>query len=75
MVRPRSKSTVDLDRLEEHFASRCRAVVRIPYDSHLEEGAEFELDLLSRPTADAYLALAAVIGDGLAMPARARRFS
>jgi hypothetical protein len=64
---------VDLNRLEEHFAARCRAVIRIPYDSHLEEGAEVELDLLSRPTADAYLALAAVIGDGLAMPARARR--
>jgi hypothetical protein len=48
-------------------------VIRIPYDSHLEEGAEVELDLLSRATADAYLSLAAVIGDGLAMPARARR--
>ena len=73
IVRPRNKSTVDLNRLEEHFAARCRAVVRIPYDSHLEEGAEVELDLLSRQTADAYLALAAVIGDGLAMPARATR--
>jgi MinD-like ATPase involved in chromosome partitioning or flagellar assembly len=73
VVRPRSRSSVDLNRLEEHFASRCRAVVRIPYDSHLEEGAEVELDLLSRATADAYLGLAAVIGDGLAMPARARR--
>jgi MinD-like ATPase involved in chromosome partitioning or flagellar assembly len=73
IVRPRNKSTVDLNRLEEHFAARCRAVVRIPYDSHLEEGAEVELDLLSRQTADAYLALAAVIGDGLAMPARAMR--
>jgi MinD-like ATPase involved in chromosome partitioning or flagellar assembly len=72
-VRPRSRSSVDLDRLEEHFASRCRAVIRIPYDSHLEEGAEVELDLLSRATAEAYLSLAAVIGDGLAMPARARR--
>jgi MinD-like ATPase involved in chromosome partitioning or flagellar assembly len=73
VVRPRSRSSVDLNRLEEHFASRCRAVIKIPYDSHLEEGAEVELDLLSRATADAYLALAAVIGDGLAMPARARR--
>jgi MinD-like ATPase involved in chromosome partitioning or flagellar assembly len=72
-VRPRSKSSVDLNRLEEHFAARCRTVVKIPYDSHLEEGAEVELDLLGRPTADAYLTLAAVIGDGLAMPARARR--
>jgi MinD-like ATPase involved in chromosome partitioning or flagellar assembly len=73
MVRPRSKSSVDLNRLEEHFDSRCRAVIKIPYDAHLEEGAEVELDLMSRPTLDAYLALAAVIGDGLAMPARARR--
>jgi hypothetical protein len=64
---------VDLNRLEEHFAARCRDVIRIPYDAHLEEGAEVELDLLARPTADAYLALAAAIGDGLAMPARATR--
>ncbi|HEY6294030.1 MAG TPA: MinD/ParA family protein, partial [Streptosporangiaceae bacterium] len=31
-IRPKSKSTVDLDRLEHHFAARCRAVVRIPWD-------------------------------------------
>jgi MinD-like ATPase involved in chromosome partitioning or flagellar assembly len=67
-VRPRSRSTVDLNRLEEYFAARCRAVTRIPYDSHLEEGAEIELDLLSRSTADAYLELAAIVGDGLARP-------
>jgi MinD-like ATPase involved in chromosome partitioning or flagellar assembly len=69
-IRPKSKSTVDLDRLEHHFASRCRAVARIPYDPHLEEGAEIELDLLSSDTAEAYLALAAVVGDGLAWPRR-----
>jgi MinD-like ATPase involved in chromosome partitioning or flagellar assembly len=72
-VRPRSRNSVDLNRLEQHFAGRCRAVVRIPYDPHLEEGAEVELDLLSRATAEAYLELAAVIGDGLATPARSRR--
>ena len=69
-IRPKSKSTVDLDRLEHHFASRCRAVVRIPYDAHLEEGAEIELELLGSDTAEAYLALAAVVGDGLAWPRR-----
>jgi MinD-like ATPase involved in chromosome partitioning or flagellar assembly len=69
-IRPKSKSTVDLDRLEHHFASRCRAVARIPYDPHLEEGAEIELELLSSETAEAYLALAAVVGDGLAWPRR-----
>ncbi len=69
-IRPKSKSTVDLDRLEHHFAARCRAVARIPYDPHLEEGAEIELELLSSDTAEAYLALAAVVGDGLAWPRR-----
>ncbi|MBC6457130.1 AAA family ATPase [Actinomadura sp. HBU206391] len=64
MVRSRSKSTVDLDRLQQHFESRCRAVVRIPYDAHLEEGAEVELDQLTPATQDAYLVLAATIGDG-----------
>jgi MinD-like ATPase involved in chromosome partitioning or flagellar assembly len=69
-IRPKSKSTVDLDRLERHFAARCRAVIRIPYDAHLEEGAEVELELLSAGTADAYLTLAAIVGDGLAWPRR-----
>ncbi|REE97472.1 MinD-like ATPase involved in chromosome partitioning or flagellar assembly [Thermomonospora umbrina] len=68
MVRSRSKSTVDLDRLQEHFEGRCRAVVRIPYDDHLEEGAEVELDQLSPACQDAYLHLAATVGDGFARP-------
>ena len=34
---------VDLDKLAEHFGSRCRAVCRIPFDPHLEEGAEIDL--------------------------------
>lgn len=67
VVRPRSKSTVDMDRLEQHFAARCRAVARIPYDPHLEEGAEVDLAQLNRATADAYLALAAEVGDGFAV--------
>jgi MinD-like ATPase involved in chromosome partitioning or flagellar assembly len=71
-IRRRSRSTVDLDRLEQHFAARCRAVVRIPYDSHLEEGAEVELDLLSPETSEAYLTLAAIVGDGFAVPRRSR---
>ncbi|HEY2576353.1 MAG TPA: AAA family ATPase, partial [Streptosporangiaceae bacterium] len=53
MIRPRSKSTVDLDRLENHFAGRCRSVARIPYDAHLEEGAEVDLELMSPDTVNA----------------------
>lgn len=72
IIRPRSKSTVDLDRLEQHFAGRCRAVARIPYDGHLEEGAEVDLEAMSPETADAYLLLAATVGDGFAWPRRER---
>jgi len=67
-IRPRSKSAVDLTRLEQHFAARCRAVVRVPYDAHLEEGAEVDLAQLSRATADAFLVLAAEVGDGFSWP-------
>jgi MinD-like ATPase involved in chromosome partitioning or flagellar assembly len=65
-VRPRSKSTVDLDRLEAHFAARCRAVIRVPYDPHLEEGAEIDLERLQPGTRESYLRLAASVGDGFA---------
>ncbi|WP_432928160.1 AAA family ATPase [Microbispora sp. CA-135349] len=76
-VRQRSKSTVDLDKLEAHFAARCRTVVRVPYDAHLEEGAEIDLDRLQQATRDAYLRLAASVGDGFAGPQALteRRFS
>ncbi|RKS79433.1 MinD-like ATPase involved in chromosome partitioning or flagellar assembly [Actinomadura pelletieri DSM 43383] len=66
MVRNRTRSQVDLDKLQAHFESRCRAVVRIPYDDHLEEGAEVELEQLAPGTREAYLMLAAVVGDGFA---------
>jgi MinD-like ATPase involved in chromosome partitioning or flagellar assembly len=69
-VRRKSKSTVDLDRLEQHFAARCRAVLRVPYDPHLGEGAEVELDYLNADTADAYLTLAALVADAFARPSR-----
>ncbi|WP_308169940.1 MinD/ParA family ATP-binding protein [Acrocarpospora catenulata] len=67
-VRPRSKSTVDLNRLEAHFAARCRAVIRVPYDPHLEEGAEIDLDRMLDSTQEAFLKLAASVGDGFAGP-------
>ncbi len=61
----RSKSGgVDLDRLHDHFAARCRAVTRIPYDPHLEEGAEVDLAELKGDTRYALLELAAAVADG-----------
>ncbi|MGH3491670.1 MAG: AAA family ATPase [Sciscionella sp.] len=61
-VRPRS-GKVNLDRLTEHFAARCRAVCPVPFDAHLEEGAEIELDRLAMPTRTALLQLAATVAD------------
>jgi MinD-like ATPase involved in chromosome partitioning or flagellar assembly len=61
-VRPRS-GKVDLDRLAQHFAARCRAVCRLPFDEHLEEGAEIELEELSPQTRLALLELAATVAD------------
>jgi MinD-like ATPase involved in chromosome partitioning or flagellar assembly len=59
----RSSGQVDLDRVAEHFAARCRKVIRIPYDSHLEEGAELDLDRLAPTTRLALLELAASVAD------------
>ncbi|MET0703903.1 MAG: MinD/ParA family protein [Mycobacterium sp.] len=61
-VRPRS-GKVDLDKVVDHFARRCRAVRLVPFDPHLEEGAEIDLERLKRETREALLELAAVVAD------------
>jgi MinD-like ATPase involved in chromosome partitioning or flagellar assembly len=66
-VRP-GGGIVDVLQLEDHFASRCRDVVTIPYDPHLESGGVLELSELEEETADAYLELAAAVGEGFAAP-------
>jgi MinD-like ATPase involved in chromosome partitioning or flagellar assembly len=65
-VRHAGRKNVDLDLVEEHFAARCRAVVRVPYDPYLDLGAEVELDQLGKQTAEAFLTLAAAVGEGFA---------
>ena len=58
------RTPVDLDRLEHHFASRCRACIRIPWDPHLDTGAEVTPEHLRPETRQAYLELAAAIAGG-----------
>jgi MinD-like ATPase involved in chromosome partitioning or flagellar assembly len=55
---------VDVMQLEDHFAARCRAVVTIPYDPHLEAGGVLDLDELAPDTLDAYRELAAAVAEG-----------
>jgi MinD-like ATPase involved in chromosome partitioning or flagellar assembly len=62
-VRPRS-GKVDMKKVVDHFSRRCRAVLQVPFDPHLEEGAEISLDLLKPQTREALIELAAVVADG-----------
>lgn len=62
-VRP-TAGKVDLDRVAAHFAARCRAVCRIPFDEHLDEGGEIDVEQLSQQTRWAALDLAATVADG-----------
>ncbi|MCW2687485.1 MAG: ATPase [Mycobacterium sp.] len=62
-VRPRS-GKVDLQKVVDHFSRRCRAVRLVPFDPHLEEGAEISLERLRRETREVLIELAAVVADG-----------
>jgi MinD-like ATPase involved in chromosome partitioning or flagellar assembly len=68
-VRPKS-GKVDMKKVVDHFARRCRAVTQVPFDPHLEEGAEISLDRLKPETREALLELAAVVADGFSGPRR-----
>ncbi|MCV7402259.1 AAA family ATPase [Mycobacterium fragae] len=71
-VRPRS-GKVDMQKVVDHFSRRCRAVRLVPFDPHLEEGAEISLDRLKRETREALVELAAVVADGF--PNDQRRYN
>ncbi|MGV0624276.1 MinD/ParA family ATP-binding protein [Mycolicibacter minnesotensis] len=61
-VRPRS-GKVDMQKVVDHFARRCRAVRLVPFDPHLEEGAEIDLLRLKKETREALVELAAVVAE------------
>ncbi len=62
-VRPRT-GKVDMNMVIDHFSRRCRAVRLVPYDAHLDEGAEIHLDQMRRETREALTSLAAVVAEG-----------
>ena len=62
-VRPRS-GKVDMRKVIDHFSRRCRAVLLVPFDPHLEEGAEIDLARLKPKTREALVELAAVVANG-----------
>jgi len=56
-------ANLKIDKLYEHFETRCRAVHMIPFDPHLSEGADVNFDVLRQETTDAYLDLAASVSE------------
>jgi len=70
-VRPATKE-LDMIRLREHFTTRARSVVEIPYDRHLVTGGIIDISQLERQTEQAFLELAATVADGFRLPPLAR---
>jgi MinD-like ATPase involved in chromosome partitioning or flagellar assembly len=57
---------VKLDEIEQHFRTRVRHVVRIPYDEALAAGSVIKFSTLRKATQEAARELAAIVVDGLA---------
>lgn len=57
---------VKLDEIENHFRSRVRDVVRIPYDAHIAAGSVITWSKLNKITRDAAELLAALVVEGIA---------
>ena len=58
-------NVVKLDEIEDHFLSRVREVVRIPYDRYLAAGSIVEWSRLSPYTREAARELAALVVEGM----------
>ena len=62
----------EMRQVVDHFAKRCRAVAKVPWDAHLAEGLEVEVDDLRPQTRAAYLNLAAAVARSFSLPSRHR---
>ena len=66
----RSSGSRELRQVADHFAKRCRAVVKVPWDPHLAEGLEVDVDDLRHETRTAYLNAVAAVARSFALPSR-----
>ncbi|QLL06016.1 MinD/ParA family protein [Mycobacterium vicinigordonae] len=56
-------AALKLDKVYEHFQTRCRSIHLIPFDPHLAEGADVDFDRLRPATRQAYLELAGSVSE------------
>jgi MinD-like ATPase involved in chromosome partitioning or flagellar assembly len=62
---PPHRQDADPRVIERHFEQRCRIVLRVPYDRHLDSGAPVDYPALSPESRRAWLRVAAAVADGL----------
>jgi MinD-like ATPase involved in chromosome partitioning or flagellar assembly len=62
---PLHRKDVNPRAIERHFDQRCRLVLRVPYDRHLDSGAPVRYSALSPESRRAWLRVAAAVADGL----------
>ena len=56
-------SAIDMTALTRHFLARCRALHVVPFDEHLAEGGDIDLERLRPATRRAFVELAAIVAD------------
>lgn len=61
-VRETSKM-IKIEDIVQHFETRCRGVVVVPFDEHLAVGAEVDLDMMRPKTREAYFNLSALVAE------------
>jgi MinD-like ATPase involved in chromosome partitioning or flagellar assembly len=66
---------LDIDQLASQFLPRVRALHVIPFDDHLAEGSEVDLELMGKQTRQAFLELAANVADGVSARGAAGGFA
>jgi MinD-like ATPase involved in chromosome partitioning or flagellar assembly len=62
---PPHRKEVNPRPVERHFGARCRVVLRVPYDKHLDAGATMRYSAISSESRHAWLRVAAAVADGL----------
>ena len=54
---------IKVDDIVQHFETRCRGVVVVPFDEHLAAGAEVDLDMMRPKVREAYFNLSALVAE------------
>jgi MinD-like ATPase involved in chromosome partitioning or flagellar assembly len=65
LTMPPHRKDVNPRPIERHFDARCRVVLRVPYDKHVDSGAPVRYAALSPESRTAWLTVAATVADGL----------